>query len=171
MRRSLHPRAARKQRLALDQAGAGRVQCKQVFSILITEKGGAQRQLDFEAAEIGIGRLEDNDLCLPKNNVSKHHARLVFKDDRYVIVDQKSTNGTYVNGRRITGPMVVRRGDKIYIGDFILTLAGLEGIAAREFAPLPMGAAGPAGVLDPTTPKRPLARGPRSQAVWIHRVR
>ncbi len=93
-----------------------------MFSIVITEKGGAQRQLDFEGPEIGIGRLEDNDICLPKNNVSKHHARIVLKDDRYVLVDQKSTNGTYVNGRRISVPMVVRRGDKIYIGDFILTL-------------------------------------------------
>jgi pilus assembly protein CpaF len=110
-----------------------------VFSIVITEKGGAQRQLDFEGAEIGIGRLEDNDLCLPKNNVSKYHARLVYKDERYVIVDQKSTNGTYVNGRRISAPMVVRKGDKIYIGDFILTLAaasGAEGIAAKEFRPV-----------------------------------
>ena len=106
-----------------------------MFSIVITEKGGAQRQLDFQGAEIGIGRLEDNELCLPKNNVSKYHARLVFKDERYVIVDQKSTNGTYVNGRRISAPMVVRKGDKIYIGDFILTLAaasGGDGIAARE---------------------------------------
>jgi pilus assembly protein CpaF len=110
-----------------------------VFSIVITEKGGAQRQLDFEGAEIGIGRLEDNDLCLPKNNVSKYHARLVYKDERYVIVDQKSTNGTYVNGRRISAPMVVRKGDKVYIGDFILTLAaagGGDGIAAREFRPV-----------------------------------
>ena len=67
-----------------------------MFSIVITEKGGAQRQLDFEGSEIGIGRLEENDLCLPKNNVSKHHARLSFKDDRFVLLDQKSTNGTYV---------------------------------------------------------------------------
>ena len=110
-----------------------------MFSIVITEKGGAQRQLDFEGAEVEIGRLEDNDLCLPKSNVSKHHARLVYKDDRYVILDQKSTNGTYVNGRRITSPMVVRKGDKIYIGDFILTLAqsGSEGVAAKEFRALP----------------------------------
>jgi pilus assembly protein CpaF len=93
-----------------------------VFSIVITEKGGAQRQLDFDGPEVLIGRLEDNDICLPKSNVSKVHARLVLKDDRYVLVDQKSTNGTYVNGRRISAPMVVRRGDKIYIGDFILTL-------------------------------------------------
>ncbi|MET0388412.1 MAG: FHA domain-containing protein, partial [Polyangiales bacterium] len=110
-----------------------------MFSIVITEKGGAQQQLDLDAAEIGIGRLEDNEICLPKNNVSKHHARLVFKDSRYVVVDQKSTNGTYVNGRRISGPTVVRRGDKIYIGDFILTLGAgaLESVAARDFSPLP----------------------------------
>jgi pilus assembly protein CpaF len=94
-----------------------------VFSIVITEKGGAQQQLDFAEAEVCIGRLDDNELCLPKSNVSKHHARLLYKDQRYVIVDQQSTNGTYVNGRRITGPAVVRRGDKIYIGDFILVLA------------------------------------------------
>jgi pilus assembly protein CpaF len=110
-----------------------------VFSIVITEKGGAQRQLDIESPEVSIGRLEDNDICLPKSNVSKHHARLVFKDDRYVLLDQKSTNGTYVNGRRISAPMVVRKGDKIYIGDFILTLAApggtFEGVSAREFRP------------------------------------
>jgi pilus assembly protein CpaF len=93
-----------------------------VFSLVITEKSGAQRQLDFEGPEVSIGRLEDNDICLPKNNVSKQHARLVSKDDRIVLVDQKSTNGTYVNGRRISSPMVVRKGDKIYIGDFIITL-------------------------------------------------
>jgi pilus assembly protein CpaF len=113
-----------------------------VFSIVITEKGGAQRQLDFEGTEIAIGRLEDNDLCLPKNNVSKYHARLVFKDERYVLLDQRSTNGTYVNGRRISAPMVVRRGDKIYIGDFILTLAapgGPDAIAAKEFHPVAAG--------------------------------
>jgi pilus assembly protein CpaF len=93
-----------------------------VFSIVITERGGAQRQLEFDSAEVSIGRLEDNEICLPKNNVSKRHSRLVLKDDRYILVDLKSTNGTYVNGRKIASPMVVRTGDKIYIGDFILTL-------------------------------------------------
>jgi pilus assembly protein CpaF len=109
-----------------------------VFSIVITEKGGAQRQLDFEGPEIGIGRLEDNDICLPKNNVSKHHARLSYKDDRFLLVDQKSTNGTYVNGRRIAAPIVVKRGDKIYIGDFILTLLAPEGMGEPRVSRAPM---------------------------------
>ena len=112
-----------------------------MFSIVITEKGGAQRQLDLDLPEIGVGRLEDNHVCLPKTNVSKYHARLVLKDHRYVLIDQRSTNGTFVNGRRITGPTVLRRGDKIYIGDFILTLnstaSGARPVAARDFSPLP----------------------------------
>jgi pilus assembly protein CpaF len=78
--------------------------------------------LEVDAAEAGIGRLEDNEIVLPRSNVSKHHARLVVKDDRCVIVDLKSTNGTYVNGRKISAPMVVGPTDKIYIGDFILSL-------------------------------------------------
>jgi len=139
-----------------------------VFSIVITEKGGAQRQLDIESPEVGIGRLEDNDICLPKSNVSKHHARLVFKDDRYVLLDQKSTNGTYVNGRRISAPMVVRKGDKIYIGDFILTLAApggtFEGVSAREFRPRrPVSEPELSGATDPpkaTAPTRDELRRP-----------
>ena len=139
---------------------------REVFSIVITEKGGAQRQLDIESLEVSIGRLDDNDICLPKSNVSKHHAKLVYKDERYVLLDQKSTNGTYVNGRRISAPMVVRKGDKIYIGDFILTLAApggtFEGVSAREFRPRrtldgesPVAAALSAAVTDPPKPSTP----------------
>jgi len=132
---SLHPPAQREQRPVLDRGTIGRVQCRSVFSIVITEKGGAQQQLDFHEAEVNIGRLDDNELCLPKNNVSKHHARLLFKDQRYVIVDQQSTNGTYVNGRRLSGPAVVRRGDKIYIGDFILVLGEGAGSPSLSVGP------------------------------------
>lgn len=103
-----------------------------MFSIVITERGGAQRLLEVESAEAGIGRLEDNEIVLPRSNVSKHHARLVLKDDRCVIVDLKSTNGTYVNGRKISAPMVVGPTDKIYIGDFILTLTQASSMVTSE---------------------------------------
>jgi pilus assembly protein CpaF len=113
-----------------------------VFSIVITERGGAQRLLEVDAVEAGIGRLEDNEVVLPRSNVSKHHARLVLKDDRCVVIDLKSTNGTYVNGRKISAPMVVGPTDKIYIGDFILTLAQSSGLivtSERRLRPLPEG--------------------------------
>lgn len=95
-----------------------------MFAVLITEKGGAQRKLPFDKKEVTIGRIQGNDVVLPKGNVSKRHSRIVLQDNRFIVVDLKSTNGTYVNGRKINSPLVVKPGDKIYIGDFILTLEG-----------------------------------------------
>src|SRR5215813_9816854 len=91
-----------------------------MFTIHIQEKGGEQRRMVFNKPEVTIGRVQGNDIVLPKGNVSKRHARIVLKDGKFIIVDLKSTNGTYVNGRKITSPLVVKDSDKIYIGDFIV---------------------------------------------------
>ena len=102
-----------------------------MFTILIQEKGGEQRRMVFNKPEVTIGRVQGNDIVLPKGNVSKRHARIVLKDGKFIIVDLKSTNGTYVNGRKITSPLVVKDSDKIYIGDFIVGVdeaaSGAEG--------------------------------------------
>ncbi|HWN68582.1 MAG TPA: ATPase, T2SS/T4P/T4SS family, partial [Haliangium sp.] len=118
-----------------------------MFAIIVTEKGGEQRRLEFDKSEITIGRVQGNDVILPKGNVSKRHARIVLKDGKFIIVDLKSTNGTYVNGRKITSPLVVKESDKIYIGDFILGVeesgAGAGAGAAPEAAPPPGPPPGP----------------------------
>jgi pilus assembly protein CpaF len=93
-----------------------------MFTIIISEKGGAERREAFEKNEINVGRVQGNDLMLPKGNVSKHHARLLYRDGRFIVTDLKSTNGTYVNGRKISQATIVREGDKIYIGDFVMRL-------------------------------------------------
>ena len=114
-----------------------------MFAVVITEKGGAQRRMEFDESEVTIGRVQGNDIILPKGNVSKRHSRIVLKDNRFIVVDLKSTNGTYVNGRKITSPLVVKPGDKVYIGDFILTVEDLGGAAA---------AAAPSGGYPPQPP-------------------
>ena len=152
-----------------------------MFSILITERGGAQRQLDLDAAEVSVGRLEDNDVVLPRSNVSKRHAQILLKDDRYVLVDLRSTNGTYLNGRRITAPMNVVFGDKIYIGDFILALQDTprRHVVPRRREPRPMQAeASPvhAGPTDPpvaatkTTDTTTASRGPQRWCTCAERA-
>ena len=121
-----------------------------MFTVVITEKGGEQRRYDFDQAEVNIGRVQGNDIILPKGNVSKRHSRIVFKNDKFVVVDLKSTNGTYVNGRKITSPIEVKGADKIYIGDFILNVeAGAPAAAAS--APDAQRAA------PPPPPQRPAA--------------
>src|SRR5580658_9427935 len=129
-----------------------------MFAILINEKGGEQKRLDFDKPEVTIGRVQGNDIILPKGNVSKRHSRIVLKDGKFIIVDLKSTNGTYVNGRKITSPLVVKSTDKIYIGDFILSI---DEAGAGESQSSGAGASAPPGprAVPPPPPPRP----PRQQ--------
>src|ERR1700750_564020 len=107
-----------------------------MFTVIISEKGGAERRETFDRNEINVGRVQGNDLMLPKGNVSKRHARLLCRDGRFIVTDLKSTNGTYVNGRKIAQATIVREGDKIYIGDFVLRLetAAQQAAAADGYA-------------------------------------
>ncbi|MEO5727742.1 MAG: FHA domain-containing protein, partial [Byssovorax sp.] len=109
-----------------------------MFSVIISEKGGAERREAFDRSEINVGRVQGNDLMLPKGNVSKRHARLLFRDGRFIVTDLKSTNGTYVNGRKIAQATIVREGDKIYIGDFVLRIESAASAGGQSAAtPLP----------------------------------
>ena len=120
-----------------------------MFAIIISEKGGAERRESYDRNEINVGRVQGNDLMLPKGNVSKRHARLMFREGRFLVADLKSTNGTYVNGRKISQATLVREGDKIYVGDFVLRF---EAVAGAPIAPECLSSApGPrdAGMGDP----------------------
>src|SRR5580658_10371317 len=103
-----------------------------MFTIIIHEKGGAERREGFDKNEINVGRVQGNDLMLPKGNVSKHHARLLCRDGRFIVTDLKSTNGTYVNGRKTSQATIVREGDKIYVGDFVLRVETGQGASALD---------------------------------------
>jgi pilus assembly protein CpaF len=108
-----------------------------MFAVVVTEKGGEQRRYEFDKNEVTIGRVQGNDVIMPKGNVSKRHSRIVVKDGKFIIVDLKSTNGTYVNGRKITSPLVIKPSDRIYIGDFILHIDDGSEAAAEAGGPPP----------------------------------
>ncbi|MET9320654.1 DUF1707 and FHA domain-containing protein [Streptomyces sp. NPDC003038] len=65
---------------------------------------------------LGIGRDPGNGLRLTHETVSRAHAELILRDGVWVLKDLGSTNGTTVNGRRVTGSAVVRDGDQISFG-------------------------------------------------------
>src|SRR5690348_9607041 len=129
-----------------------------MFAIVVNEKGGEQKRLEFDKPEVTIGRVQGNDIILPKGNVSKRHSRIVLKDGKFIIVDLKSTNGTYVNGRKITSPLVVKGSDKIYIGDFILSIEELAGAGAGADDSAQMGTARPRSATIPPPPPAPRGR-------------
>src|SRR5258708_37491105 len=123
-----------------------------MFTVIITEKGGEQRRMDFDKAEVTIGRVQGNDIILPKGNVSKRHSRIVLKDGKFIIVDLNSNNGTYVNGRKITSPLVLKDADKIYIGDFILSIEELAGAGVAADDSASMGARPRSATIPPPPP-------------------
>ena len=93
-----------------------------MVNLSLTEKGGSTNELSFDKDEVTVGRVRGNDIVLPKGNVSKHHCHLIIQGDEVVVEDLHSTNGTYVNGRKIAEPTPVSTTDKIFVGDFIIRL-------------------------------------------------
>lgn len=63
-----------------------------------------------------IGSGSENDIVLGDPTVSRRHALLKRRFGRYRLVDLESTNGTFVNGRRIEKPTVIASGDKLRLG-------------------------------------------------------
>ncbi len=65
---------------------------------LVDEAGHA---FPLTRAATSLGRAVDNDIVLEDRDVSRYHARILWEAGRYVLVDQGSTNGTFVAGQRI----------------------------------------------------------------------
>ncbi len=75
---------------------------------------------EFTRGPITIGRAGQNDIVLANSRVSGTHARVVEGDDGITLVDNNSTNGTFVNGTLARGPIIVEPADAIEIGAFTL---------------------------------------------------
>lgn len=63
-----------------------------------------------------IGRLGDCRIVIPDGNTSRHHAEIRRSGSGFVVVDLGSTNGTYVNGERLTADRRLADGDTITVG-------------------------------------------------------
>jgi ABC-type multidrug transport system ATPase subunit len=84
---------------------------------------------EVPAGGIKIGRATDNDIVVPDVLASRHHATLVPTAGGTQIVDNRSINGTFVNGQRVDSA-VLRDGDVVTIGNIDLVFAG--GTLARR---------------------------------------
>jgi len=87
---------------------------------------GVPRVTDLKG-ELTVGRTEGNDLVLNHPSVSRRHARFDPRDDKWWIVDLKSTNGIKVNGN-LVAEAPVNPGDKILIGSVQLELKRLPSV-------------------------------------------
>ena len=75
--------------------------------------------LDVETDAASIGRERSNDVYLPHDTISRHHARLLYEDGAWTVSDLNSSNGTQVNGRKIEREQL-RHMDEIKLGVAVL---------------------------------------------------
>jgi Protein of unknown function (DUF3662)/FHA domain len=92
---------------------------------------GTTREVLLEGRPLTLGRAGDNGLVLADNRASRHHARIDVRRGSLVLSDLGSTNGSWVNGRRVD-QIALGEGDRIRIGDTTIVVEALD----------PSGAAG-----------------------------
>jgi pSer/pThr/pTyr-binding forkhead associated (FHA) protein len=64
-----------------------------------------------------MGRSQDNAIWVNDTNASRRHAIIEPGQDGFMVTDNNSTNGTWVNGRRIGETVALKEGDQLVIGD------------------------------------------------------
>ncbi len=71
-------------------------------------------------APVVLGRSDEADILIDDPYASDFHVRIGLQDGAMMLNDLGSTNGTYVNGRRVTVPISLGKGDAVQIGKTIL---------------------------------------------------
>jgi hypothetical protein len=94
----------------------------------------------LEGDQLVVGRDATSNVAISDAEVSRKHARLTFQGGKYVLEDLGSTNGTFVNGKRLTGPVVLKAGDLVSLGEQIVLV--YEGLSADAGATM-MSRGGP----------------------------
>lgn len=75
---------------------------------------------NFSGDLLRIGRSRENDVVLENLSVSRHHVQIRLFEGNYVLFDMNSSNGTYLNGVRITR-RELQDGDEITMGKYVLS--------------------------------------------------
>jgi hypothetical protein len=91
--------------------------------VLIVEGGSLNRRRFPIERELTIGRSPSNSIVLSHRFVSSHHATVRLQGNEVLLVDEGSTNGTFLNGSRITAASRLKPGDAFVVGDTTFRLA------------------------------------------------
>lgn len=97
--------------------------------------------------EISLGRDLGNEIVISDADVSRKHARLVMQGEGYLLEDLGSTNGTFVNGVRLSAPQALQSGDLVKLGETIELVYEQPGFDGQATV-----LAGQAGAFSPTVP-------------------
>ena len=122
------------------------------MSFKLSVRQGPRPNLVFELDKdsYSIGREVGNDIVIEDPQVSRRHAQLSRQGNSYLIEDVGSTNGTYVNGKRVTAQLLLSNGDMIGLADTVIIAVqaplspGEDALVADDTAHAPLPSTLPA---------------------------
>lgn len=115
--------------------------------VLIRCRDDECREFPLTAEKTVLGRHQECALRVPTRDVSRNHCEVVLSGDRVLVRDLGSTNGTYVNGKRVA-EAVLEPGDQLSIGPVVFVVqidgkpAEVKSADIQQIAAMPAGASG-----------------------------
>ena len=70
--------------------------------LVVLSEGFTGQTHELKAETSTIGRTDDNTFTIPENSVSSRHCEIIQRGDEYYVKDLNSTNGTYINGQKVS---------------------------------------------------------------------
>lgn len=87
---------------------------------LVVRRGPQPNQVyELNKDVLNLGRDITNDIVINDREVSRHHLRIVRGTEGFTIEDLGSTNGTFVNGKRLSGAIALKNGDMVGLGETV----------------------------------------------------
>ncbi len=96
-------------------------------TLVLFKKNGKRKDIPITTSDTIIGRQPDCTIRVLKSAVSRRHCKLSCEEDKLTISDLHSSNGTFVNSKKIEIPTTVHAGDILSVADihFTITIDGL----------------------------------------------
>jgi pSer/pThr/pTyr-binding forkhead associated (FHA) protein len=128
------------------------------FRLVIRSGVDVGKEFVLEKNEYIIGREQTADITISDPEISRRHARLFLQNGGYIIEDLGSTNGTFVNGQKISGPYLLRPGEVVNFGEHVSVL--YESVQIDPNATVVSSAAAPKAPIAVAAAKAPLYTPP-----------
>jgi hypothetical protein len=74
----------------------------------------------LKKGETNLGRAGESEIAFMDEEISREHARVIFRDNQYILEDRQSRNGTFINQKRLLAPQALQNGDVIWLGPQVI---------------------------------------------------
>src|SRR6185369_9470122 len=91
-----------------------------VPTLIVRQQEAQDRKIFWDRPALTIGRDSTSDIVINHPLASRRHARLEYDGTAWSVRDLESTNGTFLNGERLQGTMLLHNNDEVWVADTVI---------------------------------------------------